>query len=140
MVELFLSSRDSYQESALSQKINNPSLIVKWINDFRVLGSDALRSKKKGRKKTLVIKKFKKSSKAIEEKPADTNAERVKELEDDVLKIRIENALFKRIEEAVFRGGNFSEKTVRIIHSLRGQFKLKDILAVISLPKSTYVY
>lgn len=57
-----------------------------------------------------------------------------------MLKFRIENALFKRIEEAVFRGGNFLEKILRIVYSLRGQFKLKDILAVISLPKPTYMY
>lgn len=29
---------------------------------------------------------------------------------------------------------------MRIVHSLRGQFKLKDILAVVSFPKSTYMY
>ena len=57
-----------------------------------------------------------------------------------MLKIRIENALFKRIEEAAFRGGNSSEKTARIVHSLRGQFKLKDILAVVGFPKATYMY
>ena len=55
----------------------------------------------------------------------DTSAEHVKELEDELLKLRIENAYLKRIEEAAFRGGNSSEKTARIVHSLRGQFKLK---------------
>ena len=53
MVELYLSSEVSYQELALSQGISNPSLIVKWVNDFRIAGPDALRPKKKGRKKTL---------------------------------------------------------------------------------------
>ncbi len=33
-----------------------------------------------------------------------------KELEDELLKLRIENAYLKRIEEAAFRGGNSSEK------------------------------
>ena len=64
VVELYLSSEVSYQELALSQGINNPSLkLVKWVNDFRIAGPDALRPKKKGRKKTLDIKKFKKPSK-----------------------------------------------------------------------------
>jgi len=40
----------------------------------------------------------------------------------------------------VFRGGRSSEKTARIIHSLRGDFKLKDILAVVGFPKATYMY
>ena len=46
MVELYLSSEVSYQELALSQGISNPSLIVKWVNDFRIAGPDALRPKK----------------------------------------------------------------------------------------------
>lgn len=40
----------------------------------------------------------------------------------------------------MFRGGSSSEKTARIIHSLRGDFKLKDILAVVGFPKATYMY
>ena len=32
------------------------------------------------------------------------------------------------------------EKTARIVHSLRGEFKLKDILAVVGFPKATYMY
>ncbi|MEG2584621.1 MAG: transposase, partial [Oscillospiraceae bacterium] len=51
VVELYLSSEVSYQELALSQGINNSSLIAKWVNDFRIAGPDALRLKKKGRKK-----------------------------------------------------------------------------------------
>ncbi len=140
MVELYLSSEVSYQELALSQGISNPSLIVKWVNDFRIAGPDALRPKKKGRKKTLDIRECKKPSKYDGEKPVDTSAEHVKELEDELLKLRIENAYLKRIEEAAFRGGNSSEKTARIVHSLRGQFKLKDILAVVGFPKATYMY
>lgn len=53
VVELYLSSEVSYQELALSQDINNPALLTKWVNDFRIAGPDALRPKKKGRKKSL---------------------------------------------------------------------------------------
>ena len=97
MVELYLSSEVSYQELALSQGISNPSLIAKWVNDFRIAGPDALRPKKKGRKKTLDIQEFKKPSKSDEEKPVDTSAEHVKELEDELLKLRIENAYLKEL-------------------------------------------
>ena len=97
MVELYLSSEVSYQELALSQGISNPSLIVKWVNDFRIAGPDALRPKKKGRKKTLDIKEFKKPSNPIEVKSVDTSAEHVKELEDELLKLRIENAYLKEL-------------------------------------------
>ena len=97
VVELYLSSEVSYQELALSQGINNPSIIAKWVNDFRIAGPDALRPKKKGRKKTLDIMEFKKSSKSDGEKPVDTSAEHIKQLEDELLKLRIENAYLKEL-------------------------------------------
>ena len=43
VVELYLSSEVSYKELALSQGINNPAQICKWVNDFRIAGVDALR-------------------------------------------------------------------------------------------------
>ena len=97
VVELYLSSEVSYRELALFQGINNPSLITRWVNDFRIAGPDALRPKKKGRKKTLDIREFKKPSKSNEEKPVDTSAEHIKELEDELLKLRIENAYLKEL-------------------------------------------
>lgn len=97
VVELYLTSEVSYQELALSQGINNPSLVARWVNDYRIAGPDALRPKKKGRKKTLDIREFKKPSKSDEEKPVDTSAEHMKELEDENLKLRIENAYLKEL-------------------------------------------
>ena len=97
VVELYLSSEVSYQELALSQGINNPSLIAHWVNDFRIAGPDALRPKKKGRKKTLNTRESKKSSTANKENPTFTSAEHVKELEDELLKLRIENAYLKEL-------------------------------------------
>ena len=97
VVELYMTSEVSYQELALSQGINNPSLIARWVSDFRIAGPDALRPKKKGRKKTLDNKKFKKPSKTVEAEPVDTSAEHVKELEDENLKLRIENAYLKEL-------------------------------------------
>ncbi|MFR3618026.1 IS3 family transposase [Hominilimicola sp.] len=140
VVELYLTSEVSYQELALSQGINNPSLLVKWVNDFRISGTEALRPKKKGRKKTLDIKEFKKPSNPIEVKSVDTSAEHVKELEDELLKLRIENTYLKELRRLRLEEENSSEKTARIVHSLRGQFKLKDILAVVGFPKATYMY
>ena len=97
VVELYLSSEVSYQELALSQGINNSSLITRWVNDFRTVGPDALRPKKKGRKKTLDIRELKNTSESNEEKPVDTSTEHVKELEDENLKLRIENAYLKEL-------------------------------------------
>ena len=71
-------------------------MIVNWVNRFRVAGLDALRPHKKGRRKTLE-KSEKKSSVLPIESPVDTSAEHVKELEDELLKLRIENAFLKEL-------------------------------------------
>lgn len=98
VVELYLSTEVSYQELALSQGINNSLLITKWVNDFRIAGPDALRPKKKGRKKTLDSKnKDKTVVQSTEVIQADTSAGYVKQLEDELLKLRIENAYLKEL-------------------------------------------
>lgn len=57
VVELYMTTEVSYQQLALQENILNPSLIVRWVNDFRIAGADALRPKKKGRKKDLKLPK-----------------------------------------------------------------------------------
>lgn len=95
VVELYLSNEVSYQELALQEKIKNPSIITKWVNDFRIAGPDALRPKKKGRMKSLDSFNKKKDISPIEAFSVDTSAEHVKQLEDELLKLRIENAYLK---------------------------------------------
>ena len=97
-VELYLSTEVSYQELALSQGINNSLLITKWVKDFRIAGPDALRPKKKGRKKTLDSKnKDKTVVQSTEVIQVDTSAGYIKQLEDELLKLRIENAYLKEL-------------------------------------------
>jgi transposase len=97
VVELYLSSEVSYQELALSEAINNNALIAKWVNDFRIAGPDALRPKKKGRKKSLDLFRKKQDVQPTETTPVDISAEHVKQLEDELLKLRIENAYLKEL-------------------------------------------
>ena len=98
VVELYLSSEVSYQDLARSQGINNHAMITKWVNDFRIAGLDALRPKKKGRKKSLnSTKKAKTVVQPVDETSVDTSAEHVKQLEDELLKLRIENAYLKEL-------------------------------------------
>ena len=97
VVELYLSSEISYQDLALQEGITNPSIIANWVNRFRVAGPDALRPRKKGCKKTLNKSESNKQGKPVEETSVDISAERVKELEDELLKLRIENAFLKEL-------------------------------------------
>jgi transposase len=97
VVELYLSSEISYQELALQENILNPTMIIQWVNHFRIAGPEALRPHKKGRKKTLNKSKKDVSTQTAEETKVDTSAEHVKELEDELLKLRIENAFLKEL-------------------------------------------
>ncbi len=97
VVELYLSGEVSYQDLALQEGINNPALISNWVRLFRVAGPDALRPHKKGPKKTLNKPDSNTQNKLDEESTVDTSAEHVKELEDELLKLRIENAFLKEL-------------------------------------------
>ena len=98
VVELYLTSEVSYQELALSQGMNNPTLITRWVNDFKIAGPDALRPKKKGRKKSMAKDtNQKRKSQSADEGTVDTSKEYVKQLEDELLKLRIENAYLKEL-------------------------------------------
>ncbi|TKW60356.1 MAG: transposase [Gemella sp.] len=75
--------------------MNNPALICNWVNRFRVAGPDALRERRKGRK-ILMAKSTKKLSKKTSQTTNDNiSKEYVKELENQLLQLRIENAFLK---------------------------------------------
>ena len=100
LVELYLTSEVSYQELAIQESITNYSLIANWVRCYRVAGPDGLRPRKKGRKK--ILSTHKKDSKlktnensAKDNKFIDISAEYVKDLEDELLKLRIENTFLK---------------------------------------------
>ena len=98
VVKLYLTNEVSYKELSLSQGINNLSLIPRWVNDFGKDWPDALRPKKKGRKKSLNSNKNEtRVVKNIVERSVDTSAEHIKQLEDELLKLRIENAYLKEL-------------------------------------------
>jgi transposase len=97
VVELYLTKEVSYQDLALSVGMNNPPLITKWVNDFRIAGTDALRPKPKGRKKSMESSMNSHPKKQVDIKPIDTSAEHVKQLEDEVLRLKIENAYLKEL-------------------------------------------
>ncbi len=96
IVELYLTSELSYQELALKEGIRHPALIAQWVNLYRTVGPDALRPQKKGRKKTLGRSKNNNLSNN-DILNIDTSAEHVKKLEDELLKLKIENAFLKEL-------------------------------------------
>lgn len=92
VVELYLTTEVSYQELALSVGIKNPSMITRWVIDFRTSGPEALREKTKGRQ--TMMNKPKNISKVNVEKDSE-QTDYLKKLEDENLKLRIELAYLK---------------------------------------------
>lgn len=97
MVESYLSNEVSYEELALANGITNYTMISRWVEAFRVAGPDGLRPRKKGRKNTLDKSVEKNYISSINENAVDTSAEHVKKLEEELLKLRIENAFLKEL-------------------------------------------
>ena len=96
VVELYLTSDLSYNDIALQEGINNLSLICNWVHLFRVAGPDALRERRKGRKISMTKSTKKLSNKTTSQTTNDNiSKEYVKELEDQLLQLRIENAFLK---------------------------------------------
>jgi len=81
----------------LANGITNYTMLCRWVEAFRVAGPDGLRPRKKGRKTTLDKSAESRLTQPIEGKSIDTSAEHVKELEDELLKLRIENAFLKEL-------------------------------------------
>lgn len=101
VVELYLTSELSYQELALQVGMPNPSQITRWVLDYKAAGVDALKTKKKGRKRKMDKDKL---IHEIESSDSDEQKELLKRLQEENLRLRIENAFLKearrlRLEE-----------------------------------------
>ena len=96
IVKLYLTGEISYQDLAIQEGITNPALISDWVKRYRIAGPDALKPKKKGRRKTL-DKPREDTSQPLTNMPIDTSTEYVKKLEDELLNLRIENAFLKEL-------------------------------------------
>ncbi len=97
VVELYLTSEISYQDLAIQEGITNPSMIANWVSRYRIAGPDALRPRRKGRKKSLDKSTSQEQNAPNEATVVDTSEEHVKELENELLKLRIENAFLKEL-------------------------------------------
>lgn len=70
-----------------------------------------MRPHEKGYKKTLDKPKKNYVAHPVEQTIVDTSVEHVKELEDELLKVKNRKCLFKRTEETAFRGRSKNKRT-----------------------------
>ena len=106
VVELYLTSELSYQELAIQVGMTDPATIVRWVNGYRTVGPEALKPKKKGRKRAMDKEKV---IREIEDGDSEEQKELLKQLQEENLRLRIENAFLKEArrlrleEEALLR-------------------------------------
>jgi transposase len=91
---LYLTTEASYQELALQLGMTNPAQIARWVIDYRDSGIDALRPKHRGRKQKMDKEKI---IKKIMNGDSEEQKELLKQLQDENLRLRIENAYLKEL-------------------------------------------
>lgn len=110
VVKLYLTGEMSYQSLANELKINNPSTLVRWVNDFREKGIEGLKSKKRGRPSKMPKSQDKSKDIKVDSSENLTNLEnkslteaqlkeKIKKLEEKNYWLQLENdAIKKKIE------------------------------------------
>ena len=110
VVNLYLTGEMSYQSLANELKMNNPSMIARWVIDFREKGIEGLKSKKRGRPSKMSKSPKKSKDTKIESSAQLTNEEdnslneaqlkeKIKKLEEKNYWLQLENdAIKKKIE------------------------------------------
>jgi transposase len=94
VVQLYLTTEVSYEDLAIQTGVKDAAIIARWVRDYRVAGIEALRPKPKGRRRNVDKKKI---SKELAKELPDEKAEYLKQLEDENLRLRIENAFLKEL-------------------------------------------
>ena len=110
VVNLYLTGEMSYQSLANELKISNPSMIARWVKEFREEGTEGLKTKKRGRPSKMSKSPKKSKDTKIESSAQLTNEEdnylneaqlkeKIKKLEEKNYWLQLENdAIKKKIE------------------------------------------
>ena len=85
----------SYQELANQVKINNPSLIARWVIDFRNLGLDGVKPKKRGRPSSMTKDK-KTQKKQIKKEYSEEEIDEIKRLKEELYWAQMEIDFLKK--------------------------------------------
>ena len=107
VVNLYLTGEMSYQSLANELKINNPSMITRWVNNFRDKGIEGLKSKKRGRPSKMPKTPKKSNDTKIESSAKITNLknesltqaqlkEKIKKLEEKNYWLQLENDVINK--------------------------------------------
>lgn len=95
IVKLYLTGEMSYQELANQFKINNPSLIARWVIDFRNQGLDGLKPKKRGRPSSMT-KDNKLAKKQLKKEYTEEEIDEIKRLKEENYWLQMEIDFLKK--------------------------------------------
>ena len=95
IVKLYLTGEMSYQELANQFKINNPSLIARWVIDFRNQGLDGLKPKKRGRPASMTKDK-KKPKEQVKREYSKEEIDEIKRLKEENYWLQMEIDFIKK--------------------------------------------
>ncbi|WKA59267.1 IS3 family transposase [Planococcus shenhongbingii] len=117
-------------EAAAVYNIPSRDTVNKWKKAVDEGGLDALVPQKKGR--PTMNEKPKKPV-----PPKESN----ETLQEEVERLRLENAYFKKVEcLSEGKGSVTTQLKAQVIHELRHDFKVIDLIQVVAIPRSTYYY
>ncbi|MFJ7726281.1 IS3 family transposase [Neobacillus sp. NPDC097160] len=120
----------SIEEAALAFNIPASTTVANWKYLFETQGIDALQPKAKGR--PSMNKKSKKNQ------PIEGSQEALLE---EIERLRMENAYFKKVECLSSRKGKITEQDkANVIYDLRHEFKVINLVKMAGIPRSTYYY
>ena len=118
-IQFMLNTGASYQETADQFKLNNPSLINRWMKEFNEQGVEGLKPKPKGRPSMSKKPNTNKQTKSVEKRLT-----REAELERENELLRLEIAYLKKLRAFRENPNVFHEKHKQKWHS---NSKKKDI-------------
>ncbi len=95
IVKLYLTGEMSYQELANQFKINNPSLIARWVIDFRNQGLEGLKPKKRGRPSSMT-KDNKLPKKQLKKEYSEEEIDEIKRLKEELYWAQMEIDFLKK--------------------------------------------
>src|SRR5699024_3913868 len=108
-IQFMLETGASYQETAEQFRLNNPSLIHRWMKTFNEQGIEGLNPKSKGRPSM--------SKKPNKKKNEEKKLTREEELERENELLRLENAYLKKLRAFRENQSAFHEKHKQKWHS-----------------------
>ena len=97
VVNLYLKGEMSYQTLANQFKINNPSLIARWVIDFRNQGIEGLKPKKRGRASSMSKdKNNEKEKEQVKKEYSKEEIDEIAELKDKLYWAQMEIDFLKK--------------------------------------------